>query len=132
VPFTLEHDPRRGWLLAKASGTLTLDEVVTFLRTARAGTERQMVPLLVDARDATTGMTDADVDRAVAVVEDAVRRHGLRGHAAIIADDDRLYAWMLRYEARCAEIDVRIIRVFRQAPDAERWLEAVASARHFR
>jgi hypothetical protein len=132
VPFTLEHDPKRGWLLAKASGTLTLDEVLTFLRTARARTERRMMPLIVDARGATTGMTEADVDRAVAVVQDAVRRHGLRGHAAIVADDDRLYAWMLRYETRCAEIDVRIIRVFRQRPDAERWLEAVAAARNFR
>jgi hypothetical protein len=39
---------------------------------------------------------------------------------------------MLLYETRCAEIGVRVIRVFRHRPDAERWLDAVASARHFR
>jgi hypothetical protein len=49
----------------------------------------------------------------------------------LVADDDALYSRMFLYEARCADIGVRVIRVFRQRPDAEYWLETVSAARHF-
>jgi hypothetical protein len=132
VPITVEYDSKRGWLVAQIAGTLNRDEMLAFLQTARASTERRMTPLLVDARGATTDMTDDDLDRAVAVVDAAARHTGLRGHVAIVSDDDCLFDWMLRYETKCAEVGVRIIRVFRQAGDAERWLEAVAAVRNFR
>ena len=83
------------------------------------------------ARGADTDMKMSDVERAVAVVRAAIKTGGPRGHVAIIADDDGLYRWMLAYETRCAEFEVRIIRVFRQRDDAEHWLEAVSAARHF-
>jgi hypothetical protein len=38
---------------------------------------------------------------------------------------------MLLYEAGCADVGVRVIRVFRHLPDAERWLEIVSAARHY-
>ncbi len=90
-----------------------------------------MMPLVFDARGATTEITEADIAQAVAVVREAAQRSGLRGHAAIIADDDRLFQRMLFYETRCAEAGVRLIRVFRLSRDAERWLEAVSAARHY-
>jgi hypothetical protein len=37
---------------------------------------------------------------------------------------------MLLYEAKCAEMGVRLIRVFRQSDDAERWLDIVSAARN--
>ena len=52
-----------------------------------------------------------------------------RGHVAIIADDDRLYARMLLYESCLNDIGIRSIRAFRQADAAERWLEIMHVAR---
>jgi hypothetical protein len=88
-----------------------------------------MWPLMVDARDCRTNMTDADVDKAVAVVRVAARQKQRRAHVAIVANDDPLYRWFLLYETQCAEVGVRVIRIFRQLDDAERWLDIVSSAR---
>ena len=71
-----------------------------------------------------------DVDRAVAVVKHAIDTTGMRAHVAVATSDNRLYRWMLLYEARCAEIGVRLVRVFRQCDDAERWLDIVSAARN--
>lgn len=43
------------------------------------------VDLLFDAREAHGPLSDDDVDRAVAVVQEAVKRSGMRGHVAIFA-----------------------------------------------
>lgn len=88
-----------------------------------------MIPMLVDAREAYGGFSDADVERAVAAVDDAARRSGVRGHVALVALDDAVFTGMLHYETRCAEIGVRVIRVFRLLADAEHWLEVVTDAR---
>jgi len=131
VPITLAKDTTRRWLVATATGTLTIADILAFLQTARASVDLRMWPLLFDGRGAQTTMKLNDVERAVAVVGAAIRTGGPRAHVAIVADDDRLYRWMLAYETRCTEIDVRTIRVFRQRDDAEHWLEAVSAARHF-
>jgi hypothetical protein len=117
--------------VARVTGDLTIEDVVTFLKTARSGVEARAIPLLVDANDATTSMTAADVHTAVQVVKRALATEGLRGHVALFANDDALYRWALDYEVRCAEIGVRVIRVFRQRADAERWLTILSTAGKF-
>ena len=129
MPITVDWDPARQWLIATATGVITIDAVVDLLRTARAPIELRMRPMLFDARGATTSMADEDVDTAVAIVRAAVTS-GPRGHVALVADEDRFYAWLLLYEVKCAEIGVRFIRVFRQRPDAERWLAVMSAARN--
>ncbi|HWF84146.1 MAG TPA: hypothetical protein VG222_04850 [Vicinamibacterales bacterium] len=129
MPIDLARDERRQWLIAAATGILTIEEILEFMQVARSSVDARMMPLLFDARGASTTATDADVDRAVAIVRN-LNRHGPRGHVALVADTDRLFGLMLRYETGCAAIDVRIIRVFRQRADAERWLEIVSAARH--
>jgi hypothetical protein len=129
VPITIVRDLQRGWLVVTATGALTIDEVVELLRTARAPVELRMWPMLFDASSATTAMSDADVDTAVAVVATAIKT-GPRGHAALVAGDNRLYAWLLMYEVKCAALGVRFIRVFRQRPDAEQWLQVMSAARN--
>ena len=47
----------------------------------------------------------------------------------VFARHERLL--LLRYEARCADISVRVVRVFRQLSDAEDWLEILSAARDF-
>jgi hypothetical protein len=88
--------------------------------------------MLVDAREAIGPVSEQGIERAVAAVQEAVTRGGLRAHVAIAAEDTAVYAAMLRYETRCAEVGVRVIRVFRQLADAERWLEIVSAARDLR
>jgi hypothetical protein len=132
VPITLSEVRPRGWLVATASGCLTLEEVLAFLQSARAGNDRRMMPLLFDARGATTDISEAEVAQAVEAVRQVSQRQGDRGHVAIVADDNLLFRRMLFYETSCAAAGVRTIRVFRQRSDAECWLEAVSAARHYR
>ncbi len=129
MPISLRRDESHRWLRARVSGNLTLDELLKFLRTARSSDELRMWPLLVDASTGSTTMTDSDVTRAVEVVAH-VAASGPRAHVAIVTGDDRLYRWMLNYETKCAEAGIRIIRVFRDLADADRWLDIVSAARN--
>ena len=51
-------------------------------------------------------------------------------HVALVADEDRFHTWLLMYEIKCAEIGVRLIRVFRLRADAERWLAVMSATRN--
>ena len=130
MPFDVERDDRRGWIIATGRGVLTLPDVAVLIQTARAPIERRMWPMLVDTRGIVSEITEREIEEAVGEVQRAAQA-GPRGHVAIVADDDRLFDLLLFYEARCAEINVRVIRVFRQRTDAEHWLEIVSAARHF-
>jgi hypothetical protein len=131
VPITVTRDRTRRWIVARLTGTISLAEMLTFIKTERATVDYQMWPLLLDARSATTDATEEDVAQIVGAVREAVARHGTRGHVAIVADDDVFYARMLLYEMECGAIGVRIIRVFRQLKDAECWLAIVSVTQNF-
>ena len=130
MPITVERDLQRRWLIATATGIVSIDEIVHLVQTARTPVDLRMWPLLFDASAATTSMTDEDVATAVAVVHDAHDATGARGHVALVTGDNRFYALLLMYEIQCAQIGVRFIRVFRQRPDAERWLAVMSAARN--
>lgn len=132
VGIAIERDEKKCWLRATATGVLTLDELITFIRTARSSDELRMWPMIFNGDDATTEMKDEEVDRVVDIVQQAIALTGMRAHVAVATRDNRLYRWMLLYEERCAEQGARFMRVFRQHPDAERWLEIVSDARNFR
>jgi hypothetical protein len=129
VPIDLQRDDRRRWLVARITGSLSIEDLLQFLQTARASFELQTWPLLVDARGAASLLRPEDVERAVVLVRAAVERGESRAHVAVVADDDRLFDWMLVYEARCAEAGARVIRTFRNPLDAERWLEILSASR---
>ena len=129
--MSVERDRKRGWIVVRASGTIELDDVLHLIQTARASVNDRMIPMLFDAREAQGAPNDQEIERAVAAVDRAVRLGGARGHVAIAASD-AVYAGMLRYETRCAEIGVRVIRVFRMLAEAEHWLEIVSAARDLR
>ena len=131
MAFVIERDPQRGWIVVRAAGPLRIDEVLHIIRTVRATVEKRMVPMLFDAREAPGPVSDADVEQAVAAVQAAMKAGGIRGHVTMVATDDALYEGLLRYEARCADIGVRVMRVFRLLPDAEEWLEIRSAARDF-
>jgi len=130
VTLSVIHDDDRRWIVVRATGCVAIDELLNLIRTVRAQMAHRMTPMVFDARGATTTATEDDIHQAV----DAVRRanaNGLRGHVALVADDDTFYSRLLSYETECAEIGVRVIRAFRQLGDAERWLQIVSAARNF-
>ena len=129
MPIQVETDPHHNWLLATATGVISIEMVLELLRTARAPIDRRMMPMLFDASSATTSMTEADVTAAVDVVRRA-NSSGARGHVALVTGDDRFFAVLLIYEIQCADAGIRSIRVFRQRGDAERWLEVMSAARN--
>jgi hypothetical protein len=131
VPIDLDRDRSRGWLVARVTGVLTIEELIGFLKTARADLDTRANPLLVDATAATTSMTATDVDTAVQVVKSVVAAQGMRAHVAVFTTDDALYRWLLAYEVACTAIGVRVIRVFRQRVDAEQWLAILSTAGRF-
>jgi hypothetical protein len=130
--MSVERDRTRGWIVVRASGIIDIDDALHLIQTARASVNDRMIPMLVDAREAHGALSDQEIQRAVAAVDRATRLGGARGHVAIAASDDAVYAGMLRYESGCAEIGVRVIRVFRLLADAEHWLEIVSAARDLR
>src|SRR5919202_4032096 len=111
MTITLERDTPRRRLLARATGRLTLEEALTFIRTARASPDVETWPLLFDACGATTTITPDDVERLVGEIRNIVNHTVIpRGHVALVADDDVLFERLLLYETRTSEIGVRIIR----------------------
>ena len=130
MAISLTRDDRRRWLLARASGTLSADEVAGFLQSARGDVDLRIWPLLFDACGCQTSITADDITALVEIVSRIASRER-RAHAAVVADDDVTYRMLLLYETRCAEAGVRVIRVFRQRADAERWLEIVSAAREY-
>ena len=128
VAIDLCLDVRRKWLFARAHGSLSIEETITFIRTARAKIERRMWPLLFDARACRTYMTVDDINKAVEAVREAARRGQQRGHVAFVADDELLYERFHLYETECADIGVGVRRAFRRLEDAGRWLQTMAAA----
>jgi ribosomal protein S28E/S33 len=130
VPLAVTPDEGRRWVVVRATGVVTLGEILHLMQTARADLRYRMWPMFVDARGARTNAVDADVEAAVATVRHVVAREGARGYVALVADDESFFARMLLYEARCAQIGVRGIRTFRQAADAEKWLAIMSDGRY--
>ncbi len=128
MPADIAFDQQRQWVIVRVTGELALADMLGVLRTARANPEHQMWPMLVDARGARSAITEADVDAAVGMVAEVLRKEGLRGHVALVADNDVLFSRLLLYEARTAHIGVRVIRTFRQMDDAEQWLRVMSTA----
>jgi hypothetical protein len=122
VPVGVRFDQNRKWVRVRFEGQFTGEDAIHVIRTARADATHQMWPMLVDATGATSALTDAAIDQMVEAVKAARATQGMRGHVALVADDDLLFSQFLIYEIRTSEIGVRVIRVFRRHGDAEEWL----------
>jgi len=132
MPITLERDIPRRRFLARVTGLLTIEEALEFLRTARGDPEMATWPLIFDARGATTTVTTDEVASIVDATQEVRGTSTIpRGHVAIIADDERLFERFCLYETRLFAMGIRIVRVFRDCDDAERWLEVMHATRYF-
>ena len=132
MPISLERDIPRRRLLARATGVLTIADALEFLRRARGDPEIATWPLIFDARGATTTLTTDEVASAVDATLEIRRTSTIpRGHVAIIADDNQMFERFCLYETRLFAIGIRIVRVFRNSDEAQRWLEVMHATRYF-
>ncbi len=130
MPIVVERDPVRHWLVATATGEISIDDILDLLKTARAPIALRMSPMLFDAIGATTSITGEEIGAAVELVRTTIATTGTRGHVALVADDQRFYQVLLTYEIGCAAIGARFIRVFQRRSDGERWLDVMSQARN--
>ena len=108
-------------ILATAVGSLTLDELRDFLRTARTGEHRSW-PLLFDASAASTEITAGQIGGLASDVGGMVRREGPRAPVAMVASNPALFGVMRMYQALCETEGFDAICVARTRAEAELWL----------
>lgn len=121
MPITIQMDPPRRRMHARAVGLVSFQEIDEYLdeeERLRAAAE----PELFDATGATTDLTAAQVQTLVRRADRLLRRRGV-GPTAIVADNDICYGMARMYQI-LADLDGIAVGVFRTVADAERFLAA--------
>ena len=118
MPITIDADPARNLLIARASGELTFACFVEFIRSARTG-ERDAWSLLFDMTGATSSITAEQIRSLAVNVGSVLRNEGMRGTVAIVADSDVLFGMMRMYQILCEQQGVSVIHVYRERREAE-------------
>jgi hypothetical protein len=121
MSIALIADTARSWLIATATGELSLAELQDFVRTVRTG-ERREWALLFDATSATTTINAVEIRALSTLVGSAIRAEGTRAPVAVVASDDVLFGMMRMYQAQCEGEGFDGIGVFRTLEGAEAWL----------
>jgi hypothetical protein len=120
LAFTVDPAQRR--VFTKASGGVTLEEVLAHIRDER-DVDGLPYSEIIDGRGARPELTATDVR----VIVDALRQLSMRsalGPTAIIVDGDVGYGMMRMLEMLVD--DVAVVRPFRQEREAIEWLNAVS------
>jgi hypothetical protein len=119
MPITATYDHARRRVIARAEGTVTLEEIRDHLED-----ERQEPGLgyaeLIDARDARPEFSPADVRVLVALLRWLGERTRL-GPTAVVVENDFQFGMVRMVEILIA--DVCEVKPFRDKLDAELWLE---------
>ena len=128
MPIWIAPADTRRWLIATATGHLSLEDLVTFIMTHRTG-ERLRWPLLFDASATTTDIAPTEVEQLARAAIRAKEQAGeMRAPVALIAPaDPASYMLMQRYQTLCDQNGIGITKVFRSREEAEQWLIGVAS-----
>ncbi len=108
-------------LTAVAKGDVTLDELMNFVATARAG-EQRLLSVLVDASEAVTTMRPSEVQQFASYLGDE-RKSGPRGRVAIFAPSDEFFGIVRMLIAYGELVGVDHVAVFRSQSEAETWLD---------
>jgi hypothetical protein len=122
MPIVLGRDDRRTRLTAVASGELTLDELLTFVKSERTG-ELERYTLLFDLSAAAMNLTRNQIAAVADQVQSLTVRTGPRAAVAIVAPSDLLFGLTRMYQTLCDSAGVDTVRVFRDLPSAELWLD---------
>jgi hypothetical protein len=125
MPITFSIDRTRPRVHTTATGRVTFDEIMAHLDRTEAvhvGT----YPQLLDARDATTGLSAGQV-RALADRAGSMARRGLLGPTAFAISHDASFGMARMYELLVEDRGVAV-GVFRTLDEAERWLATASPA----
>ena len=121
MPITLGVDREHRLVTTTAWGQVTYEEIQSHL-SEEEHLRATGYPELIDAIGASTTLTADEVRTLVNRTHDMLRQ-GPFGPTAIASDNDVLYGMARMYEI-LAERDGISIGVFRNVPDAERWLRS--------
>jgi len=127
MPIWLAAADTRRWLIATATGHLSLEDLITFIATHRVG-DRLSWPLLFDASAASTDIESPDLERLAHAAALAKHQRGTaRAPVALIPPNDPAACRLMEfYKGLCDEKDIGVTNVFWSREDAERWLTGVA------
>jgi hypothetical protein len=120
MPITVERDDNRRRIIARGSGPLRLDDLMTFLGDHRTGVAATF-GLFMDLR-AVTSLPSGDELRAFAELLARLSKSSPRGRAAALATNDVVFASVRQLELWCETMDVTTVRACRTIEDAEAWL----------
>ena len=121
MPISYRIDESRQRVYSRAEGVLTYAELRAHMN-EEEGQPAASYSELFDCSEAITNITAQDV-RQLAGERQGIAGLQQAGPIAIAATNDNLYGMLRMYDALTEQ--VRPIRVFRTAPEAERWLDEV-------
>ena len=125
MPITYSIDRARRRLFTAAEGSVTYPEVMAHLEKERVDNGLPLNELVVATR-AKVAFSPVDVRQVIKRLRDLGRHHAL-GPTAIVVDDDLSYGMMRMLEMLVE--DVCDVRPFRNAGEAEAWLNTIPMPR---
>jgi hypothetical protein len=125
MPATVEVREAERRVIVTVTGSMTFREVAHAAASVRVG-EVIRYGMLIDLTDADVPVTTFEVERMVNHTVTLRRASGQRGAVAIVAHRNADYGMWRMFEILAEMADVDAIRVFRTAPEAAGWLDAMA------
>jgi hypothetical protein len=122
MPISYRIDDARRRLYTRAEGLVTFAEMRVHVNT-ELNPEAATYSELIDCSNATTNVTAAEI-RQLAMERKKVDTQQRRpGPVAVVANNDVFFGMLRMYDALTDPI--RPLQVFREAREAERWLDGV-------
>jgi hypothetical protein len=121
MPISLMPTDAETRLTAVGTGNITLNDLKTFVASARTGEQRRF-PLLLDLSQATTDMHSSDVQNFASLLAQHTKQTGRRGRVAVFAFTDEFYGVLRMLMSYCEIVGIDHVAVFRSRSEAEAWL----------
>ncbi len=121
MPISIQLEDERRRMIATATGVVSLEQLVTFIRTQRVGA-RQAYALLFDMRVATVAFTGDEIRQLADEVGARHKRGERRAPVAIVTEGDLAFGLGRMYESLVESEGVNYIGVFRSLEEADAFL----------
>jgi hypothetical protein len=122
MPISLMPTDAETRLTAEGTGNLTLNDLKTFVASARSGESRRL-PLLLDLSQATTDMQTSGVQNFASLLAQHTKQTGRRGRVAVFVPSDEFYGVLRMLITFCEIVGVDHVSVFRTRSEADAWLD---------
>jgi hypothetical protein len=122
VTTAIQIDDARRRLSAVITGVLTFEEAADGFARFRADLDRYD-RVLVDITQAEVRWSSAQVQRLAETVREARRASLIRARMAIVTSSSMIYGMARMFEMFCQLDRPQLVRVFRSATEAARWVD---------